>query len=67
MVILLTTIMMMMKSMKMMMMMIAGVLPPGEVDSRGQTQGDGDRLDGTLLEVDHVADFHEEAVEALFQ
>ncbi|XP_063889564.1 uncharacterized protein LOC135116187 isoform X2 [Scylla paramamosain] len=38
-----------------------------EVDARGQTTGDGDRVDGTLLEVDHVADFHEEAVAALFQ
>ncbi|XP_045115085.1 uncharacterized protein LOC123506801 isoform X3 [Portunus trituberculatus] len=39
----------------------------GEVDTRGQTTGDGDRVDGTLLEVDHVVDFHEEAVAALFQ
>ncbi|XP_050694472.1 uncharacterized protein LOC126984650 [Eriocheir sinensis] len=39
----------------------------GEVDARGQTEGNGDRLDGTLLEVDHVADFHEEAVAQLFK
>lgn len=39
----------------------------GEVDARGQTKGDGDRLEGTLLEVDPVADFHEEAVIQLFK
>ncbi|XP_047500956.1 uncharacterized protein LOC125046991 [Penaeus chinensis] len=36
------------------------------VDARGQTLGDGDRVEGTLLDVDHIADFHDEAVRALY-
>ncbi|KAK4329109.1 hypothetical protein Pmani_000520 [Petrolisthes manimaculis] len=38
----------------------------GEVDDRGQTLDDGDRVAGTLLDVDPLSDFHEEGVTQLF-
>ncbi|XP_071526326.1 uncharacterized protein [Panulirus ornatus] len=43
-----------------------GALHEGEVDERGQTVGDGDRVGGTLLDVDHIGSYHDEAVRALF-
>ncbi|XP_042857808.1 uncharacterized protein LOC122244069 [Penaeus japonicus] len=43
------------------------VLSHGSVDVRGQTLADGDRVEGTLLDIDHIADFHDEAVRALFE
>nr|XP_027224727.1 uncharacterized protein LOC113816934 [Penaeus vannamei] len=41
-------------------------LHEGSVDARGQTLDGGDRVEGTLLDVDHIADFHDEAVRALY-
>ncbi|KAK3887413.1 hypothetical protein Pcinc_008529 [Petrolisthes cinctipes] len=38
----------------------------GEVDGRGQTLDDGDRVAGTLLDIDPISDFHEEVVIQLF-
>ncbi|KAK7070990.1 hypothetical protein SK128_027385 [Halocaridina rubra] len=41
-------------------------LHEGPVDERGQTVGDGDRVEGTLLEIDHIDEFHHVAVHALY-
>ncbi|XP_066952258.1 uncharacterized protein [Macrobrachium rosenbergii] len=41
-------------------------LHEGSVDDRGQTLEDGDRVEGTLLDIDHIGLYQEAAVLALF-
>ncbi|XP_064107410.1 uncharacterized protein LOC135216202 [Macrobrachium nipponense] len=39
---------------------------PSSVDDRGQTLEDGDRVEGTLLDIDHIGLYQEAAVLTLF-